>query len=101
MFQEEGKWFHEKDFKKNYGLASDHEVVKILMKLSKKSGSWGHWGIIKGEFEKLDNKVHGWTQKALMGTFMGGLKAEISEGIQMFKPQSLKEVINLARMRDE
>jgi hypothetical protein len=24
---------------------------------------------------------------------MGGLKAEISEGIQMFKPQSLKEVI--------
>jgi hypothetical protein len=36
-----------------------------------------------------------------MGTFIGGLKAEIYEGIQMFKLQSLKEVINLARMRDE
>ncbi|KAA8519438.1 hypothetical protein F0562_013687 [Nyssa sinensis] len=32
---------------------------------------------------------------------MGGLKAEIAAGIQMFKPQSLKEAINLARMRDD
>ena len=35
-YRKKGKWFHGKDFKKNYGLASDHEVVKILMKLSKK-----------------------------------------------------------------
>lgn len=32
---------------------------------------------------------------------MGGLKAEIADDIQMFKPQSLKEAINLARMRDD
>jgi hypothetical protein len=32
---------------------------------------------------------------------MRGLKTKISEGIQMFKPQSLKDVINLARMKDE
>ena len=32
---------------------------------------------------------------------MGGLKTEISDGIRMFKPQTLKEVINLARMRDD
>lgn len=25
------------------------------------------------EFERLDNRVHGWTQKVLIGTFMGGL----------------------------
>lgn len=53
------------------------------------------------EFEKLGNRVRGWTQKALVGTFMGGLKAEISDGIRIFKPQSLKEAINLARIRDE
>ena len=35
------------------------------------------------EFEKLSNRVRGWTQRALVGTFMGGLKAEISDGIQM------------------
>jgi len=32
---------------------------------------------------------------------MGGLKIEIADGIWMFKPKSLKEVISLARMRDE
>jgi len=32
---------------------------------------------------------------------MGGLKTEIAEGIRMFKPQSLKEEISLACMKDE
>lgn len=52
------------------------------------------------EFEKLGNRVQGWTQKALVETFMGGLKAKIADGIRMFKPQSLKEAINLERMKD-
>jgi hypothetical protein len=55
----------------------------------------------QSEFEKLGNRVRGWTQKALVGTFMGGLKPEIAEGIRMFKPQSLKEAISLAHMKDE
>jgi len=33
------------------------------------------------EFERLGNRVHGWTQKALVGTFMSGLKVEISDAI--------------------
>jgi len=53
------------------------------------------------EFERLGNRVHGWPQKALVGTFMGGLKLEIADGIRMFKPKSLKEASSLARMRDE
>ena len=53
------------------------------------------------EFERLGNKVSGWTQKALVGTFMGGLEPEIAEGIRMFKPKTLKEAISLARMMDD
>ncbi|KAJ8749838.1 hypothetical protein K2173_013241 [Erythroxylum novogranatense] len=53
------------------------------------------------EFERLGNRVRGWTQRALVGTFMGGLKPEIVDGIRMFKPKSLKEAISLARMKDE
>ncbi|KAH9686516.1 hypothetical protein KPL70_014380 [Citrus sinensis] len=53
------------------------------------------------EFERLGNRVHGWTQRALVGTFMGGLKPEISEEIRMFRPKTLKEAISLARMKDE
>ncbi|KAA8531390.1 hypothetical protein F0562_006114 [Nyssa sinensis] len=53
------------------------------------------------EFERLGNRVRGWTQKALVGTFMGGLNTEISYGIRMFKPQTLKDAISLARMKDD
>ena len=53
------------------------------------------------EFERLGNRVHGWSQKALVGSFMGGLRPEISEAICMFKPKTLKEAISLARMKDE
>lgn len=53
------------------------------------------------EFERLGNRVQGWTQKALVGTFMGGLKSEISEEIRLFRPRTLKDAISFARMRDE
>lgn len=53
------------------------------------------------EFERLGNQVRGWTQKALIGTFMDGLKSKIADGIRMFKPQTLKDAISLARMRDD
>ena len=36
-----------------------------------------------------------------MGTFMGDLKPEVADGIRMFKPQSVKEAISLAKMRDD
>ncbi|RVW32935.1 hypothetical protein CK203_112638 [Vitis vinifera] len=53
------------------------------------------------EFERLGNRVHGWSQKALVGSFMGGLRSEISETIRMFKPKTLKEATSLAHMKDE
>ena len=53
------------------------------------------------EFERLSNRVQGWTQKALVSTFMGGLKPKISEEIRLFRPRTLKEAISLARMRNE
>lgn len=53
------------------------------------------------EFEQLGNRMWGWMQKALVGTFVGGLKLDIANDIHMFKPKTLKDAISLARMRDE
>lgn len=53
------------------------------------------------DFERLGNQVQGWTQKALVGTFMEGLKAEIAYGIWMFKLRTLKKTISLVRIRDD
>ncbi|GKB15513.1 hypothetical protein Tco_0849436, partial [Tanacetum coccineum] len=52
-------------------------------------------------FERLGNRVRGWTQKALVGTFMAGLKPEIEDGIRMFKPTNFKDATILARVRDD
>ncbi|RVW57854.1 hypothetical protein CK203_117249 [Vitis vinifera] len=40
------------------------------------------------EFERLGNRVHGWSQKALIGSFMGGLRSEISETIRNINDDS-------------
>ena len=53
------------------------------------------------EFERLANRVDGWPQKALVGTFMGGLKEDIASETRMFKPKTLFEAIELARIKDE
>ncbi|KAK8563547.1 hypothetical protein V6N12_035693 [Hibiscus sabdariffa] len=53
------------------------------------------------EFKRLGNWVQGWSQRALVGTFMGGLKDEIAGGIRMFKPKTMKDVVSLVRMREE
>ena len=44
--------------------------------------------------------MHHWTPKTLVGTFMGGLKPKIADGIKMFKKKTLKEA-SLAEMRDD
>ena len=53
------------------------------------------------DFKRLGNIVQGWTPKALVGTFISGLRLDIVDGIRMFKPRYLKDAISLTRMRDK
>jgi hypothetical protein len=53
------------------------------------------------EFERLANRVDGWPQKELMGTFLGGLKKDIVSVMRMFKRKTFREAIELARMGDD
>lgn len=53
------------------------------------------------EFERLMNKVDNWSEAALVGSFLGGLKDTIADNVRMFSPTTLRSVINLARLRDE
>ena len=38
------------------------------------------------EFERLGNTVHGWSEEALIGMFMGILTMEIAKVVRTFKP---------------
>ncbi|CAN6827391.1 unnamed protein product, partial [Brassica oleracea] len=53
------------------------------------------------DFERLMNKVDNWSEKALVGSYLGSLHASIADHIRMFSPDTLKSVINLARLRDD
>lgn len=53
------------------------------------------------EFEHLVNRVSGLPEKALIGTFLGGLKDEIAVEVCIFKPRTLLKAIELARMQDD
>lgn len=53
------------------------------------------------EFERLMNKTDNWSEAALVGTFLGGLKDSIADNVRMFSPTTLRAVINLARLRDD
>jgi len=61
----------------------------------------GTWREYQQEFEQLAIQVDGWPQKTLMGTFLGGLKKDIVFAVRMFKPKTLRDAIELARMRDD
>lgn len=39
-------------------------------------------------------------QKVIVGTLLGGLKDEIVDAIRMIKPWTLRDVFELARMKD-
>lgn len=52
-------------------------------------------------FKHLVNHVSGWPQKALIGTFLGGLKEDIAGEVRMFKLKSLRETIELTSMKEE
>ncbi|KAF8395493.1 hypothetical protein HHK36_019439 [Tetracentron sinense] len=53
------------------------------------------------EFEKLANRVEGWSDCTLMGTFMQGLRDEIGQKVLMFRPFTLQEAMGLVRRQEE
>ncbi|KAH9697168.1 hypothetical protein KPL71_023506 [Citrus sinensis] len=88
---------NEEELWARFGLTEYEDFDEALSRV-RQTGSLHDY---QKEFERLGNRVHGWTQKALVGTFMGGLKPEISEEIHMFISRTLKEAISLACMKDD
>lgn len=53
------------------------------------------------EFEYLSTRVHGWSEKALIGTFMGGLKSESVAEVKLKKPKTLMQALGVARIKED
>jgi hypothetical protein len=70
---------------------------EALSKIQQEGTLWDY----QQEFERFANRVARWPQKALVGTFIGGLKQDIISTMRMFKSKTLCDAIELARMRDD
>ncbi|KAH9660406.1 retrotrans gag domain-containing protein [Citrus sinensis] len=82
-YKEEGKevtWeiFHDELWPR-FGPTDCEDFDEALLKVEQ-VGSLRDY---QKEFERLGNQVQGWTQKALVETFMGGLKPELDEDIRI------------------
>lgn len=53
------------------------------------------------EFEKLANRVRDWQESALVGAFIGGLKAEIAAEVRVHQPRTYAEKIDYARLHED
>lgn len=52
------------------------------------------------EFERIATRVR-WPEKALVGTFIGGLKNDLAREVKVCKPKTLLAAIEYAHLRDE
>lgn len=53
------------------------------------------------EFEKLASRVHDWTEKVLVGAFIGGLKSELAAKVRVYHPKTYLEMAEVECLRDD
>ena len=51
------------------------------------------------QFERLAARVRNWPEKALLGSYIGGLKEEIQSDVKLFHPTTLLHATSLARLQ--
>ena len=52
-------------------------------------------------FERLAARVQDWPQRAMVGSYIGGLKEEIRSEVKLFGPTTLLHATSLARFQEE
>ena len=53
------------------------------------------------QIEQLATRVQDWPEKALVGSYIGGLKEEIRSEVKLFRPTSLLHAASLAKLHEE
>ena len=53
------------------------------------------------QFERLPTRVQDWPEKALVGSYIDGLKEEIRSEVKLFRPTSLLHAASLAKLHEE
>lgn len=55
----------------------------------------------QAQFERIASRVQEWPEKALMGSYIGGLKEEIQSEVKLFHRTTLVHATSLARLQED
>ncbi|CAA0809627.1 Unknown protein, partial [Striga hermonthica] len=93
MHKNHGEYMRWRDFKKElitrFGSSDYHDYNEALSRI-KQVGSLRDY---QKEFERIASRVRDWPEAALVGTFVGGLKAELAAEVRLERPGSMRAAI--------
>lgn len=78
--------------------SSDYEKFDETLSKLQQTGTVREYQV---NFENLATHVNGWPRKALVRSFIRGLKDEIRRDVNIFKPTTVLAAVGLARMQEE
>ncbi|CAA0810409.1 Unknown protein, partial [Striga hermonthica] len=101
MHKNHGEYIRWRDFEKElitrFGSSDYHDYNEALSRI-KQVGSLRD---DQKEFERIASRVRDWPEAALVGTFVGGLKAELAAEVRLDWPVSMRAAIESARLHED
>ncbi|CAA0824986.1 Unknown protein, partial [Striga hermonthica] len=87
----------EKELITRFGSSDYHDYNEALSRI-KQVGSLKDY---QKEFERIASRVRDWPEAALVGTFVGGLKAGLAAEVRLDRSRSMRAAIESARLHED
>lgn len=87
----------ERDLMARFGPLEYTDYDEALSRITQK----GTLREYQTEFKRIANRVCDWPESALVGAFIGGLKADLAAEVRVYRPKTYVEAIELARIHDD
>ncbi|CAA0829951.1 Unknown protein, partial [Striga hermonthica] len=101
VYKNKGEQIRWRDFEKEliarFGSSEYFDYDEVLTRI-RQTGSLCDY---QKEFERIASRVRDWPEKALVGAFVGGLKAELAVEVRLDRPRSTRAAMEAARLHED
>ncbi|CAA0834114.1 Unknown protein, partial [Striga hermonthica] len=87
----------ERDLLKRFGTSNYHNYNEALARI-RQTGNLREY--IK-EFERLACRVRDWSEDALVGAFIGGMRFDLAAEVRLERPDTMHNAVDVARRRED
>ncbi|CAA0815766.1 Uncharacterized mitochondrial protein AtMg00240, partial [Striga hermonthica] len=100
VYKNKGEQIRWRDFEKEliarFGSSEYFDYDEALTRI-RQTGSLRDY---QKEFKRIASRVRDWPEKALVGAFVGGLKAELAAEVRLDRPRSTRAAMEAARLHE-